>query len=131
MKLTMTEELLRYNHYNLWNWLAKTGAGKFDAPMSKTLSRWQFNEAIVLSRSLSVSAAYHCFACGASAVANGKRDCRECPIRWGIITSQTRNNVPCLQEGSLFRYWEYSETSKSRKHYAALIAKLPWRGKKP
>ena len=118
MKLTMTEELLRYNHYNLWNWLAKTGLDKKESPMMKTLARFWANE--FLSDLLIDVADVECFACG---VGFSIYDCK-CPIQW--ITQ--KDAMPCLHNKSLYHKWEGATTIKTRKKYAAKIAKLPWRG---
>jgi len=118
MKLTMDEELLRYNHYNLWNWLAKTGKKKHEAPMLNSLNRIAMDNEV--STEVSISIINDCFACGSD-----KSDCNDCPIKWSSVSNR------CLGNNSIFRRWYYSNNTEDRKKYAAQIAKLPWRGVKP
>lgn len=89
-------------HRALWTWLAKTGKDKSEWP------EWEFNGG-------AIEWTYNnCFACDECYM-----KCDNCPIDWGKWC--------CEEIGTPFRKWESGKTLFTKKKYAAVIAKLPWK----
>ena len=132
MKLLLTEEAMRLNHYYVWNKLKETGLDKtslqiFDSIRRKIADCRPSHGGIEWTPSISRILTNECFACGSDFGGEGMF-CDNCPIEWG--TDKTKSN-PCEQEGSPFAEWWCAGGLKRRKELAGIIAVLPWRGRKP
>lgn len=123
MKISMTDEQFEHAHRLLWLELARTGKSN-KAGVSAMQSIHNFKS---IDRCLREVLLFDCFACGASLM-RYKKDAgtcaKFCPVDWG------EGYFGCCEKGSPYYRWEKSHTIALRKHWAGVIARLPWRREK-
>ena len=112
-------------HRELWNWLADTGKDKGQWPGWEIYGKRDNHN--------------KCFACEFT-FSEGMHRCTKCPLNWGNISEdEYEDNIHnddlaqcgCLWE-SLYAKWVdscYNTDIVAKKHYARLIAEMPWNPK--
>ena len=66
-----------------------------------------------------------CFACAEFARGN-YRNCKYCPINWGVVRGKFEVDPPCTCPGSPYHEWLHAKSVEERKKWAGVIAEMKW-----